>query len=33
MTESMHESNAGSGAPRNPYAGAYPGNLFMVVAP
>lgn len=22
-----------SGAPRNPYAGAYPGNLFMVVAP
>ncbi|HEY3540116.1 MAG TPA: guanylate kinase [Trinickia sp.] len=22
-----------SGAPRNPYAGVYPGNLFMVVAP
>lgn len=33
MTESTHESNAASDAPRNPYAGAYPGNLFMVVAP
>ncbi len=33
MTESTHESNAALGAPRNPYAGAYPGNLFMVVAP
>ncbi|WP_207003005.1 guanylate kinase [Trinickia mobilis] len=31
-----HEANAGGGArkaPRNPYAGVYPGNLFMVVAP
>ena len=32
MTESTNESHAAS-APRNPYAGAYPGNLFMVVAP
>ncbi|CAB3766430.1 guanylate kinase [Paraburkholderia solisilvae] len=29
MTDHTRESNA----PRNPYAGAYPGNLFMVVAP
>jgi guanylate kinase len=31
-----HEANTGGGArraPRNPYAGVYPGNLFMVVAP
>lgn len=33
MTEPTHESNAPRQAPRNPYAGAYPGNLFMVVAP
>jgi guanylate kinase len=33
MTDSTHESNAAAGAARNPYAGAYPGNLFMVVAP
>jgi guanylate kinase len=29
MTDHIRESTA----PRNPYAGAYPGNLFMVVAP
>jgi guanylate kinase len=29
MTDHTRESSA----PRNPYAGAYPGNLFMVVAP
>src|ERR1700733_13107311 len=29
MTDHTRES----GAPRNPYAGAYPGNLCMVVAP
>src|ERR1700739_2255175 len=29
MTEPKRETSA----PRNPYAGAYPGNLFMVVAP
>ncbi|MEX3933078.1 guanylate kinase [Paraburkholderia phymatum] len=29
MTETKRESSA----PRNPYAGVYPGNLFMVVAP
>ncbi|MFC0399253.1 guanylate kinase [Paraburkholderia rhizosphaerae] len=29
MTDHTRESHA----PRNPYAGAYPGNLFMVVAP
>ena len=29
----MTDHSRESGAPRNPYAGAYPGNLFMVVAP
>jgi guanylate kinase len=29
----MTDHSRETGAPRNPYAGAYPGNLFMVVAP
>ncbi len=33
MTASTQEANAAHPAPHNPYAGAYPGNLFMVVAP
>lgn len=33
MTELTHESIPARQAQRNPYAGAYPGNLFMVVAP
>lgn len=34
MIDATSSSGArNSGAPRNPYAGVYPGNLFMVVAP
>ncbi|RKP50741.1 guanylate kinase [Trinickia fusca] len=33
MTDSTHDTGAARNAPRNPYAGVYPGNLFMVVAP
>lgn len=33
MTEPTHKPDPARQAPRNPYAGAYPGNLFMVVAP
>jgi guanylate kinase len=33
MTDPTHESTAAPNKPRNPYAGVYPGNLFMVVAP
>ena len=33
MTDRTHDTGAARKAPRNPYAGVYPGNLFMVVAP